>query len=147
VLEFNCRFGDPETQPILCRLQSDLVVLILKACEGRLEHADAVWDRRTAVGVVMASGGYPGPYEKAKRIDGLPPDNAGPVKVFHAGTALQRGQVVTDGGRVLCVVGLGEDVAEARDHAYRTVRRIHWDGAFYRSDIGHRALGRASAGR
>ena len=143
VLEFNCRFGDPETQPIMVRLKSDLVELCNAAIEGRLAAASAEWDPRAALGVVMAAGGYPADYRKGDKILGLP-DGAisADCKVFHAGTTLHDDDVVTDGGRVLCVVGLGAGVAEARDIAYSEVRRIHWPGAYYRNDIGHRALTR-----
>jgi phosphoribosylamine---glycine ligase len=141
VLEFNCRFGDPETQPILYRLRSDLVELCVACCETGLGTASLDWDPRAAVGVVMASGGYPGSYGKGKPIQGL--DSVGPgVKVFHAGTRLQGEEVVTDGGRVLCVVALGNDVAEARSSVYANIAKIRWDGAFWRTDIGHRALAR-----
>jgi phosphoribosylamine--glycine ligase len=145
VLEFNCRFGDPETQPILARLASDLVALCLHGVEGTLEQAELAWDARPAVGVVMASAGYPGPYRTGAVIQGLPSSEQADVKVFHAGTRLLDGQVVTHGGRVLCVVGLGENISAARERAYATVRQIHWDGAFYRQDIGYRALKRDGA--
>ena len=141
VLEFNCRFGDPETQPIMTRLKSDLVALCEATIEGRLAQESAEWDPRSALGVVMAAGGYPERYRKGDKIEGLPKTAAGGAsKVFHAGTALQGDDVVTSGGRVLCVVGLGDDVAEARDVAYSQVRDIHWPDVFYRNDIGHRAL-------
>ena len=140
VLEYNCRFGDPETQPILMRLQSDLVALCLSALDGSLPEA-ADWDRRICLGVVMASGGYPGRYDKGHRIDGLD-DPLPDTMVFHAGTVMRDGQVVTDGGRVLCVCALGEDVARAQALAYRRVAGIRWPQACYRHDIGHRAIGR-----
>ncbi|MFQ5548607.1 MAG: phosphoribosylamine--glycine ligase [Woeseia sp.] len=142
VLEFNCRFGDPETQPILARLQSDLVDLCLAATEGRLAGRAIEWDARAALGVVMAAGGYPGSYRKGDRISGLPDETSGAVKVFHAGTALDGDDVVTSGGRVLCVVGLGDTVAAARDTAYATAERINWNDAFFRRDIGYRAIAR-----
>ncbi|HZW59135.1 MAG TPA: phosphoribosylamine--glycine ligase [Woeseiaceae bacterium] len=142
VLEFNCRFGDPETQPILMRLQSDLVTLCEAALDGRLGAQEALWDTRAAVGVVMAAAGYPERYSKGQRISGLPAGDDGTCKVFHAGTASRAGQVVTDGGRVLCVVGLGDSVRTARDVAYSTVRGIDWQGARYRRDIGQRAIAR-----
>jgi len=142
VLEFNCRFGDPETQPILFRLKSDLVALCLAACTGDLGTQSTDWDRRTAVGVVMASAGYPGSYQKGLVIDGLSGLDTDSLKVFHAGTRLDGGSVVTDGGRVLCVTALGEDVRAARELAYSGVERISWPGAFYRTDIGYRALNR-----
>jgi phosphoribosylamine---glycine ligase len=140
VLEFNCRFGDPETQPIMTRLQSDLVEICEATLAGKLQGVSAEWDSRAALGGVMAAGGYPGPYRKGDPISGLPDTRTGAVKVFHAGTALQDDAVVTDGGRVLCVVGLGSTVAEAQETAYRQVRRIHWADAYYRTDIGYKAL-------
>jgi phosphoribosylamine--glycine ligase len=142
VLEFNCRFGDPETQPILFRLKSDLVELCLAACEGRLAKQAIDWDPRPAVGIVMASGGYPGDYAKGLTIEGLDGVDSQKLKVFHAGTRLAGDQVVTDGGRVLCVTALGDNVRAARDLAYRGVDRIHWPGAFCRRDIAYRALAR-----
>jgi phosphoribosylamine--glycine ligase len=142
VLEFNCRFGDPETQPILARLQSDLVVLCEAALAGRLGEHKALWDPRAALGVVMAAGGYPDRYRKGEPISGLPAA-AGPAnKVFHAGTVADGDRVLTAGGRVLCVVGLGDSLSEARDAAYADVRKIGWNGAWYRRDIGHRAIAR-----
>jgi phosphoribosylamine--glycine ligase len=141
VIEFNCRLGDPETQPILFRLRSDLVDVCMSSFDGTLGDRPLEWDPRAAVGVVMASRGYPDSYEKGKPIAGL--DRVpGDVKVFHAGTRLDGGRVVTDGGRVLCVVGAGTTVRAARDAAYAGVGAISWDGAFYRSDIAHRALAR-----
>jgi phosphoribosylamine--glycine ligase len=142
VLEFNCRFGDPETQPILLRLRSDLVALCLAACEGRLAEKTIDWDPRPAVGVVMASGGYPDSYQKGLPISGLNNLDSDTLKVFHAGTRLADGKVLTDGGRVLCVTALGESVSDARDAAYQAVTKISWPGAFYRSDIAYRALNR-----
>jgi phosphoribosylamine--glycine ligase len=142
VLEFNCRFGDPETQPILLRLKSDIVALCLAACEGRLAQQPIDWDPRAAIGVVMASAGYPGNYEKGLAISGLDGLDAPDLKVFHAGTRLDAGRVLTDGGRVLCVTALGDDVRAARDRAYAAVDRIHWPGAFCRRDIAYRALNR-----
>jgi phosphoribosylamine--glycine ligase len=144
VLEFNCRFGDPETQPILMRLESDLVALCLAACKGRLADETAAWDPRPAVGVVMASSGYPGPYDKGLPIAGLASLDSETLKVFHAGTKSDGDRVLTDGGRVLCVTALGDDVRAARDRAYAAIRRISWPGAFYRNDIAHRALNRES---
>jgi phosphoribosylamine--glycine ligase len=147
VLEFNCRFGDPETQPVLARLRSDLAELCLSAFDGSLESVEVTWDPRAALGVVMASGGYPGSYSKGAEITGLDDvseeDNA---KVFHAGTRLDDGRVVTSGGRVLCAVALGENVSEAATRAYSIVERIGWEGAFYRRDIGYRAIERERAG-
>ncbi len=144
VLEFNCRFGDPETQPILARLDSDLVVLCVAAIEGRLAEQKALWDPRAALGVVMAAGGYPGAYAKGMPISGLPDVHADNRLVFHAGTREDGGRVVTDGGRVLCVVGLGDTVKDARDVAYAGVQNIAWDGAYCRHDIGHRAIAHQS---
>ena len=141
VLEFNCRLGDPETQPILFRLESDLVRLCLDAFDGTLGDRPVEWDERPAVGVVVASAGYPGAYEKGKPIRGLD-EHEPDTKIFHAGTRLEGDTVVTDGGRVLCAVGLGNSVRDARDLAYRTVKRIHFEGAFYRTDIAHRAIAR-----
>jgi phosphoribosylamine--glycine ligase len=142
VLEFNCRFGDPETQPILFRLRSDLVALCLSACEGRLAKQTIEWDPRPAVGVVIASGGYPDSYDKGLPITGLATFDSADLKVFHAGTRLDGSTVVTDGGRVLCVTALGADIRAARDLAYQGVDRLHWPGAFCRRDIAHRALAR-----
>ncbi|MDD1649100.1 MAG: phosphoribosylamine--glycine ligase, partial [Methylococcaceae bacterium] len=143
VLEFNCRFGDPETQPIMLRLQSDLPSLCLAALEGRLHEAEAKWDPRPALGVVMAAGGYPFDYVKGEVISGLPEGETENAKVFHAGTALADGQAVTAGGRVLCVTALGDTIAEAQQRAYALAERIHWDQAFFRRDIGHRAIRRS----
>ena len=142
VIEFNCRLGDPETQPILFRLRSDLVALCLKSFDGTLELATVDWDRRAAVGVVMASRGYPGRYDKGKPISGLDQAAGADVKIFHAGTRLSGSEVLSDGGRVLCAVALGSSVSEARERAYRAVKKISWEGAFWRSDIGYRAVQR-----
>jgi phosphoribosylamine---glycine ligase len=142
VLEFNVRWGDPEAQPILMRMKSDLVPVLMAAAEGTLKESQRIeWDPRPAICVVMASGGYPGDYEKGKPISGL--DEAAKLKdvmVFHAGTAMSGGQVVTSGGRVLGVTALGKTIAEARERAYDAIGRIHFDGAQFRSDIGHRAI-------
>jgi phosphoribosylamine--glycine ligase len=143
VLEFNCRFGDPETQPIMMRLKSDLPALCLKAVDGRLDECQTEWDPRPALGVVMAAGGYPDDYAKGDVIEGLPEDESADVKVFHAGTALNHGAAVTSGGRVLCVSALGTTVVEAQKKAYDQVKRIHWPDVFYRKDIGHRAITRS----
>ncbi|MFM8331608.1 MAG: phosphoribosylamine--glycine ligase, partial [Candidatus Methylumidiphilus sp.] len=143
VLEFNCRFGDPETQPILLRLRSDLVALCLAALDGRLDQAEAAWDPRPALGVVLAADGYPGDYRKGDVISGLPADSSNDAKVFVAGARVHDGQVVTSGGRVLCACALGDTVAEAQQKAYALAGQIHWDGLYYRKDIGHRAVGRA----
>jgi phosphoribosylamine--glycine ligase len=144
VLEFNCRFGDPETQPIMMRLRSDLVALIDAALDGRLDEVEADWDPRAAVGVVMAAEGYPGSYRKGDAIAGLTNADSEDCKVFHAGTALRDDTVVTGGGRVLCVTALGETVTAAQARAYETVGAIRWDGAWCRSDIGYRAIARES---
>jgi len=142
VIEFNCRLGDPETQPIVFRLRSDLADLCLSCFDGTLGDQPLDWDPRASVGVVMASRGYPDAYDKGKPIAGLERITRPDIKVFHAGTRLDHGRVVTDGGRVLCVVGAGDTVRTACDAAYSGVREISWDGAFYRSDIGHRAVSR-----
>ncbi|EKK5377863.1 phosphoribosylamine--glycine ligase [Morganella morganii] len=141
VIEFNCRFGDPETQPIMMRLQSDLVELCLAGAQGKLAGKTSQWDPRPALGVVMAAGGYPGDYRKGDVIEGLDIQEAD-CKVFQAGTALKNGAVVTDGGRVLCVTALGEDIAQAQTQAYAALQHIHWNDAFCRSDIGYRAIAR-----
>ena len=142
VVEFNCRLGDPETQPILFRMRSDLVELTLRAFDGTLAAASIDWDARPAVGVVMASGGYPGPVESGKAIDGLERVQGDDVKIFHAGTRLADGKVLTAGGRVLCAVGMGATVGAARDRAYWAVDQVGWDGAFCRRDIAYRAIAR-----
>ena len=142
VIEFNCRFGDPETQPIMLRLQSDLVELCLAAVEGKLNTKDSVWDPRPSLGVVLAAGGYPGDYSTGDQIHGLPLEETPDGKVFHAGTTMQDDLVVTNGGRVLCVTALGEDVAAAQKHAYELAKSISWKGSFCRTDIGYRAIGR-----
>ena len=149
VLEFNCRLGDPETQPVLSRLRSDLTVLCESALAGRLDTVRAEWDPRAALGVVLAAGGYPDTVRKGDRIEGLERAEALAAdrgKVFHAGTRLEDGQVLTDGGRVLCAVGLGETVNAARTSAYQLAEAIHWPGMRYRRDIGHRALARERHG-
>ncbi|MBI2398620.1 MAG: phosphoribosylamine--glycine ligase [Xanthomonadales bacterium] len=142
VLEFNVRFGDPETQPILLRLQSDLVDLIEAALDGRLHETTAVWDPRPAIGVVLAAHGYPDKVRNGDAIHGLDRAQVPDTKVFHAGTKLQGGQVVTAGGRVLTVCALGADIVEARSKAYAEVDRLRFDGMHYRRDIAHRAIGR-----
>ncbi len=142
VLEFNCRFGDPETQPIMMRLSSDLTSLCDAALDGRLDACVASWDSRAALGVVMAAGGYPDSYRKGERISGLEAAARLPGKVFHAGTQLQGGEIVTNGGRVLCAVGLGADVRSAQRQAYDLVGAIHWNLVQYRRDIGYRAIER-----
>jgi phosphoribosylamine--glycine ligase len=142
VLEFNCRFGDPETQPILARMRSDITALCDAALDARLETAAVDWDPRAAVGVVLAAGGYPDAVRKGDVIHGLDAAAQLPGKVFHAGTALAGGDVVTNGGRVLCAVGLGATVLAAQRQAYDLVNAICWDGMQYRRDIGHRAIAR-----
>jgi len=145
VLEFNCRFGDPETQPVMMRMRGDLPQLCLLALDGKLDEASVAWDPRAALGVVVAAGGYPDSYEKGKPIAGLGSTDESAVKVFHASTAEKNGRIVTSGGRVLCVVGMGDSVTAAREIAYKHARRIEWEGAFFRSDIGYRAVRRELA--
>jgi phosphoribosylamine--glycine ligase len=142
VVEYNCRFGDPETQPIMMRLQSDLVSLCEAALDKRLHEVDVDWDPRAAVGVVMAAGGYPDGYRKGDIIRGLIAAEETGAKVFHAGTAQQGGEVVTAGGRVLCVTALGDTVSQAQAAAYQGVAEIEWEGAYYRTDIAYRAIAR-----
>lgn len=142
VLEYNCRFGDPETQPIMMRLQSDLVTLCKSAIAGKLNTVTAQWDSRAALGVVMAAAGYPESYPKGDVISGLPEHDNLEQKVFHAGTAEQGDDVVTNGGRVLCCTALGDGVAEAQANAYELVKQVTWQGAYFRTDIGHRAISR-----
>lgn len=142
VIEFNCRFGDPETQPIMMRLQSDLVELCLAAVNGKLDSIQSKWDPRPALGVVMAANGYPGKYTTHDEIYGLPLNSTPDSKVFHAGTVLENGKVYTHGGRVLCVTALGNSVLQAQQHAYALLKPIHWRGCFYRHDIGYRAIER-----
>jgi phosphoribosylamine--glycine ligase len=142
VLEFNCRFGDPETQPVMMRLRSDFIELFEAALDGKLDRAQAQWDHRAALGVVMAAGGYPGSYGKGDVITGLPETAADDCHVFHAGTAPKDRAVVTSGGRVLCVTALGATVSAAQKRAYETVKKIQWRGAQYRTDIGYRAIAR-----
>jgi phosphoribosylamine---glycine ligase len=146
VIEFNCRFGDPEAEPILLRLRSDLVTLCKQALSGDLAGTTLAWDPRVALGVVMAAGGYPLGYDKGDAIAGLDGIDGDDVKVFHAGTRVVGDRIVTDGGRVLCVVGLGESVAAAQQRAYAAVERIHWRNAYYRRDIGYRAIAREGSG-
>jgi phosphoribosylamine--glycine ligase len=143
VIEFNVRFGDPETQPIMMRLKSDLIELIEAALDGELHHTHAQWDARPSIGVVMAAGGYPGKVKSGDVIEGLDHDAGRDVKVFHAGTKIDaQGHVVTAGGRVLTVCALGKDIAQAREHAYEAASKIRFNAAFYRRDIAHRALHR-----
>ena len=142
VIEFNCRFGDPETQPVMLRLQSSLVLLVEAALAKALNKIEAQWDPRPTVGVVLAAGGYPGDYAKGDVIDGLDAAAELEGKVFHAGTTLKDGHIVTNGGRVLCATAIGASVSEAQQQAYRLAERIRWDGLFYRHDIGYRAIAR-----
>ncbi|MGK8663790.1 phosphoribosylamine--glycine ligase [Serratia marcescens] len=142
VIEFNCRFGDPETQPIMLRLRSDLVELCLAGAEGRLNEKSSDWDERSALGVVLAAGGYPGDYRNGEVIQGLPQQESTDGKVFHAGTRLQGDDVVTSGGRVLCATALGDTVAQAQQRAYQLAEGIQWPGSFCRKDIGYRAIAR-----
>jgi phosphoribosylamine--glycine ligase len=142
VLEFNVRFGDPETQPILLRLQSDLLELIESALDGRLDKVEAQWDPRPAIGVVVAAAGYPGPVRSGDEIGGLDATALADTKVFHAGTRLDGTRVVSAGGRVLTVCALGADIARARERAYAALRPIKLEGGFFRRDIGYRAIGR-----
>jgi phosphoribosylamine--glycine ligase len=142
VIEYNCRFGDPETQPILLRMKSDLVELCNAAIDSKLDQCSSDWDERASVGIVLAAGGYPGDYRKGAAISGLPQQETDGEKVFHAGTKLDGDQVVTSGGRVLCATALGNTVTEAQQRAYQLARNIHWEGAFYRTDIAYRAIAR-----
>jgi phosphoribosylamine--glycine ligase len=138
-LEFNCRMGDPETQPIMMRLKSDLFDVLMAATAGQLDQVDLQWDRRTALGVVMAAAGYPMDPRKGDVITGLPRETEDSM-VFHAGTAASHGQTVTSGGRVLCVTALADTVKAAQMRAYEVLRGISFAGAQYRRDIGHRAV-------
>jgi phosphoribosylamine--glycine ligase len=148
VLEYNCRCGDPETQPIMLRLKSDLIELCEAALDGRLNEIEVHWDKRAALGVVMAAGGYPESYAKGSIIRNLSQTEqaeTGAIKVFHAGTKRHDNHIITNGGRVLCVTALGNSVYEARQNAYASAEQIDWDGVFYRKDIGYRAIARESA--
>ena len=140
VLEYNCRFGDPETQPIMMRLQSDLVELCLAALDHRLHEKTTVWDERPALGVVLAAGGYPESYKKGNIIEGLNSAMTPEQKIFHAGTCLEKNQTVTAGGRVLCACALGNNLSDAQTNAYQLVSTIHWEQMYYRTDIGFKAL-------
>ncbi|SDW06010.1 phosphoribosylamine--glycine ligase [Marinobacter mobilis] len=142
VIEFNCRFGDPETQPIMLRMKSDLVQLCQAAIDGKLDQCSSDWDERASVGIVLAAGGYPGDYAKGDAISGLPTTEVEGEKVFHAGTRLDGDEVVTNGGRVLCATALGATVTEAQQRAYALASEISWNGAFYRKDIAYRAIAR-----
>jgi phosphoribosylamine--glycine ligase len=150
VLEFNCRLGDPETQPIMMRFKSDLATLVMHALAGTLDDVDAEWDRRVALGVVLAAAGYPDQPEKGAVIEGLDaitPQTHPDVKVFHAGTAQSDGDVVVAGGRVLCVTALGDSARQAQRAAYAAAHEIRFDGVQMRSDIGHRAIARRTVAR
>ncbi|MFV0448396.1 MAG: phosphoribosylamine--glycine ligase [Vibrio sp.] len=142
VIEYNCRFGDPETQPIMMRMQSDMVELCLAAIDGKLDQMESKWDPRASIGIVLAAGGYPGDYHKGDVISGLPTVEVEGQKVFHAGTTEKDGNVVTNGGRVLCATALGNTVSEAQQRAYQLTKQIDWNGVFYRNDIGYRAIAR-----
>jgi phosphoribosylamine--glycine ligase len=141
-IEFNCRLGDPETQPIILRLKSDLLELLERGLDGTLDRAAPEWDRRAALGVVIAAHGYPDDPRKDDRVEGLPKPGAD-CRVFHAGTRLDGKAVLTNGGRVLCVTALGDSVKMARARAYEAAERIHFAGMQYRKDIGHRAIKRS----
>jgi len=142
VIEFNCRFGDPETQPIMLRLESDLVELCLKACDGKLDEVKSQWNPKASLGIVLAAEGYPGDYRKGDEISGLPQSAIENEKVFLAGVEAKAGKLVTNGGRVLCVTALGESVFEAQQKALKLAEQIQWTGRFYRRDIGYRAVAR-----
>lgn len=142
VIEYNCRFGDPETQPIMMRLQSDLAELCLAALDGKLNDTNAKWDTRAALGVVLAAGGYPESYAKGMSISGLEDCDTESCKTFHAGTVKSDQKIVTSGGRVLCVTALGDTVTQAQQAAYRSLNKISWDKMYFRDDIGYRAIAR-----
>jgi phosphoribosylamine--glycine ligase len=143
VIEFNCRFGDPEAQPVMLRLESDLIEHCMAALEGKLDQQTAKWDPRPAVGVVMAANGYPAEYATGDKITGLDEISNPEVKIFHAGTEIvDAGETVTSGGRVLCTVALGSSISEATKNAYSAIKNITWNGAFYRNDIAYRAIAR-----
>ncbi|EGU32209.1 phosphoribosylamine--glycine ligase [Vibrio sp. N418] len=142
VIEYNCRFGDPETQPIMMRMQSDMVELCLAAIDKKLDQVESKWDPRASIGIVLAAGGYPAAYDKGDVISGLPQLEVEGEKVFHAGTANRNGEIVTNGGRVLCATALGNSVSEAQQRAYELAKQVSWNGVFFRSDIGYRAIER-----
>ncbi|AGI33388.1 TPA: phosphoribosylamine--glycine ligase [Mannheimia haemolytica] len=144
VIEFNCRFGDPETQPIMMRLESDLVELCLKACEGKLDSVQSKWCEQAALGIVLAAAGYPGDYRKGDEIIGIPTSTSN-QKVFLAGVEQKEGKLLTNGGRVLCATALGNSVFEAQQQALQLAEQIQWQGKFYRRDIGYRAVARKQA--
>jgi len=138
VLEYNCRFGDPETQPIMMRLKSNLAQLCLLATQGKLDEATIEWDERISLGVVLAANGYPNDYKKGEKI--IVPVDSGDAKIFHAGTKLESNNIVSDGGRVLCATALGSSIQEVQKRAYELVDRVDWHGSYYRTDIGFKAL-------
>ena len=142
VIEYNCRFGDPETQPIMMRMQSDMVELCLAAIDKKLDQVESKWDPRASIGIVLAAGGYPAAYGKGDVISGLPQLEVEGEKVFHAGTDNRDGEIVTNGGRVLCATALGNSVSEAQQRAYELAKQVSWNGVFFRSDIGYRAIER-----
>jgi len=142
VVEFNCRFGDPEAQPVMMRLQSDLIELCQAALNGKLGDMSISFDSRPAVGVVLAAGGYPNAYAKGKTISGLDTAQDNSKKIFHAGTAEQNGEIITNGGRVLCATAMGDSVTDAQQAAYKLVEQINWDDVYYRTDIAYRAINR-----
>lgn len=142
VIEYNCRFGDPETQPIMLRMQSDLTAHCLAAMEGKLDSETTKWDPQASLGVVLAAGGYPSSYRKGDAISGLPVSEVNGEKVFHAGTAKKGVEVISAGGRVLCATALGTNVAQAQQKAYELAKKISWKDSFYRTDIGYRAVAR-----
>ena len=146
VIEFNCRFGDPETQPVMMRLQSSLVLLVEAALEQALDKVEAQWDPRPSIGIVLAACGYPDEYSKGDVIEGLDAAAMLQGKVFHAGTAVKDGKVVTAGGRVLCATAIGANVYAAQQQAYKLASKIDWEGCFYRTDIGYRAIARERSG-
>lgn len=145
VIEFNCRFGDPETQPIMMRLQSDLVELCLKACDGKLDEIQSKWCEQAALGIVLAAEGYPNDYRKHDEISGIPTESSATQKVFLAGVTQENGKLLTNGGRVLCATALGSSVFEAQQRALALAEQIQWQGRFYRRDIGYRAVAREKA--
>lgn len=145
VVEFNCRFGDPEAQPVMMRLNSDLCELCLATIAGTLDTQTVDWDPRTAVGVVMAAGGYPNSYNKGDVISGLAGTGSNDLKIFHAGTVESKGEVVTNGGRILCAVALGETVSKAQASAYKLVNTVSWKDVYFRKDIAYRAVARENS--
>ena len=140
ILEYNCRFGDPETQPIMMRLKSDFVELCESTLNGNLSDHSVLWDKRVALGVVMAAGGYPIKYNKGDQISGLNLIDQVSSKVFHAGTILKENEILTAGGRVLCVVGIGHDTHKAQKNSYENVAKISWKNEYHRDDIGFKAI-------